>query len=219
MISRLHYITQEHPHKTHQELALAACKGGARWVQLRIKNKSEDEIRDIAREVRGICKQYHAKIILNDYVHLALELGLDGVHVGKEDMPPRQARKIMGATGIVGATANTLEDVRDLHSWHIDYIGLGPFRFTSTKDTLSPVLGIQGYNEIIASCTKKGMNIPIIAIGGIAEDDIPELMQLGVHGIAVAGAINFHESPGEAVAGFLSKIDIEVYSKPRKVIL
>lgn len=209
MISKIHYITQDHPTKSHQELALSACKGGAKWVQLRIKNKSEDQIRDIAREVYDICKQFQSTLILNDHVQIAKDLHLDGVHIGKEDMDPIIARKILGSNKIIGGTANTWEDVIHLSTMKVDYIGIGPFRFTSTKEKLSPVLGIEGYEHIVSMSKQYNIQIPLIAIGGININDIPILLNAGVFGIAVAGAINLQESPQKSMRDFLHKINSE----------
>lgn len=195
MISKLHYITQDLPHKTHQQLAMAACEGGANWVQLRMKNKDPDELKEIAIEVQAICKMFGAKFIINDHVQLAKELHSDGVHVGKEDMAPALVREILGKDCIIGGTANNWEDIQRLHEQGVDYIGLGPFRFTSTKQKLSPILGIEGYRHLLSLCDANAMTIPIVAIGGIRENDVAEILKTGVHGIALAGAINESQTP------------------------
>lgn len=182
MISKLHYITQGNIEgKSHQELAELACKGGVDWVQLRVKDTPYIEWKTIALETREICNRYGAKLIINDNPKLAVEVGADGVHVGKEDMPLGEVRKLIGDTMILGATTNTIEDIVDASQFKVDYVGLGPYRFTSTKDKLSPVIGLDGFYEIRQRMKKKEIEIPVIAIGGILIDDIQEVFSVGVH--------------------------------------
>ena len=109
--------------------------------------------------------------ILNDRVELAALIGADGVHLGKNDMSPMEARSILGPQAIIGGTANTFDDILRLIDESVDYIGLGPFRFTSTKKNLSPVLGIEGYAHIFQLCKEHNINIPIVAIGGLDKSD------------------------------------------------
>jgi len=184
-ISKLHFIT------TSAAVAEQACAGGVDWVQLRLKNVSYDEYRKVALEVQEICKRYNATLIINDVPRLALEIGADGVHVGKEDTITAEEENALMAGGyIIGRTTNTLEDILNLKDKTTDYIGLGPYRFTTTKDKLSPVLGAEGYKQIYAALGRDGKNVPpIVGIGGITAADIPELMSTGLYGIAVSGAI------------------------------
>lgn len=184
-ISKLHYITTD-PHHAEQ-----ACKGGVSWVQLRLKNVPYDTYYSVARQVQQVCKKYNATFIINDNVHLALDIKADGVHIGKDDMPPAEARQLLGDNFIIGCTANTLEDIIRLASQPIDYIGLGPYRFTTTKEKLSPVLGLEGYRSIRQQLQQARITCPpIIAIGGILSYDIPLLFNAGANGIAVSGAIH-----------------------------
>lgn len=154
-ISKLHYITQDIKGKSHAELAKQACEGGVKWVQLRMKNVAESAWKDEALETLAICKQYGAKLIINDNPTLALEIGADGVHLGKNDMPLAEAAKIIGDKMILGATANNFADIVSASHHQVDYIGLGPFRFTLTKEKLSPVLGVEGFDEIVKEMKKK----------------------------------------------------------------
>jgi thiamine-phosphate pyrophosphorylase len=188
MIAKLHFISQETELHTHLQTIEAACKAGVQWVQLRIKNKPEEEVLSIAKKAKEICDKYNAKLIINDYPAIAKEIGAYGLHLGKEDMPVSEARKIVGNM-IIGASANTLEDIINHAKNNADYIGLGPFRFTATKKKLSPVLGIEVYKTIMQECEKRGITTPIIAIGGIEANDIPPLMEAGIYGVAISGAI------------------------------
>ena len=95
-----------------------------------------------------MCKEHDAILILDDHVELAQKLEVDGVHLGKTDMPVAEARQLLGEAFIIGGTANTFEDVEMHYRAGADYVGIGPFRFTTTKKNLSPVLGIEGYTSI-----------------------------------------------------------------------
>ena len=166
-----------------------ALEGGCRWIQLRMKDASEEEILKTAESTRKLCRQYDAVFILDDHVALVKRTGADGVHLGKNDMPIDEARRLLGKDKIIGGTANTFEDVKRIYSAGADYIRCGPFRFTTTKKNLSPILGLDGYKRIIEQVNTYGINIPVIAIGGILLPDISDIMQTGVSGIAVSGAI------------------------------
>ena len=172
-----------------------ALEGGCRWIQLRMKNASDGEFLPLALEVRELCTRSGATFIIDDRVELVEKCGADGVHLGKNDMSPDKAREILGSGKIIGGTANTLEDIVSLHSKGVDYIGCGPFRFTTTKQNLSPVLGLEGYREIVRGMKERGIGLPIVAIGGICHDDIAAVMQTGVDGIALSGSILRADDP------------------------
>ena len=199
-ISRLHYITANPLH------AEAACRGGVDWVQRRVKNKTEDEWKAIAEQTKAVCKKYGAKLIVNDSVKLAKLIAADGVHLGKEDMPPDEARALLGADFIIGGTANTFEDIQRLALLKVNYIGLGPFRFTSTKTNLSPFLGLKGYVELMRMCAEENITVPVIAIGGIQLNDVDAILASGVYGIAVSSAISDTTDISEAAKLFFEKL-------------
>ena len=199
-ISTLHYIT------TTPEAAELACQGGVRWVQLRVKNQPYATWKQLALETQAVCRRYGATLLINDNPRLAQEIGADGVHVGAADMPPAEARAMLGAKFIIGGTANTFADVQRLAAAGVDYIGLGPFRFTSTKEKLSPILGLAGYAEILQQCRAAGLTVPIIGIGGIALADVAPLLATGLHGIAVSGSIGQAENPAVAAQFFVNEL-------------
>jgi thiamine-phosphate pyrophosphorylase len=188
MIEKLQFISQQTDQLSHLQSISAACKAGVKWVQLRVKEKSAEEVLALALEAREICKSYGAKLIINDHPAIALKAGADGVHLGKLDMPVAEARKMVGDM-IVGATANTFEDIEAHARSGADYVGLGPFRFTATKKNLSPILGLEGYRAIMKKCRQENIHIPIVAIGGIQVADIAGLRQAGLHGIAVSSLL------------------------------
>lgn len=167
----------------------AALDGGCRWVQLRMKDASDDEIRRVVSVIKPMCDQMEAFLILNDRVNLAKELEVSGVHVGKEDMSPSEARAILGAGAVIGVTVNTFEDVLRAATCDIDYVGIGPYHHTTTKKNLAPILGKEGISEICRQMDEKGIEIARVAVGGIGIDDILPLMECGVNGVAVSGAI------------------------------
>lgn len=172
-----------------------ALKGGCRWVQLRMKDASDQAFAELARQVAPLCRQYGATLIFDDRVHLVTPLGADGVHLGQNDMPITEARQILGPTKIIGATANTAAQALAAYSAGADYLGIGPYRFTTTKKNLAPTLGLKGYREIMAALRRQGMVLPVVAIGGIELDDITALRQCGVDGIAVSGLILNSHNP------------------------
>ena len=166
-----------------------ALEGGCRWVQLRIKDATDEEVRPIAIHAQQMCKAAGATFIIDDRVELVRELKADGVHLGKNDMPIAKARKVLGEEFIIGGTANTFDDVKAHYEAGVNYIGCGPFRFTTTKKKLSPTLGLDGYRTIISQMKAANIDLPIVAIGGITAADIPEIMETGVTGIALSGAV------------------------------
>ena len=175
----------------------AVLEGGCRWIQLRMKDASTEAFLHAGREVGQLCRQYGATFILDDRVELVAELGADGVHLGKNDLPVAEARRLLGPSVRIGATANTFADIERAAAAGADYIGLGPFRFTRTKSNLSPLLGIGGYRTIMAQCRAAGIALPVVAIGGITAADTAEILATGVSGIALSGALLNAEDPTE----------------------
>ncbi|MDE6094803.1 MAG: thiamine phosphate synthase, partial [Muribaculaceae bacterium] len=135
------------------------------------------------------CIEKEVFLILNDRVELAKELNVGGVHLGREDMPPSKARMMLGPAAVIGVTANTYSDIISVSALDIDYYGIGPFRHTTTKKNLSPVLGIDGIRKICYEMEENHIEIPRVAVGGIGYDDILPLLEAGVNGVAVSGAI------------------------------
>ena len=185
------------------------CKAGGRWIQARAKNQTPADWKKIIMGVGEVCKKHNAVFIVNDNVGLAKKCGADGVHLGKTDMFPSKAREFLGNGFIIGGTANTFEDVARLANEKVDYIGLGPYRFTTTKKNLSPVLGLEGYKIIIESMHKANIAIPIIAIGGILPHDIGPLLGLGVHGVALSSVITQSQDMESKTKEILEKFLIE----------
>ena len=203
----LQYISHFTPQISYAEGIRMALEGGCRWIQLRMKDAPAEEIIACAEEVLPLCRRHGAKFLLDDHVELVRQLGADGVHLGKNDMAVDEARKILGPDIIIGGTANTIEDIIRLHKQGADYIGCGPFRFTTTKKNLSPILGLDGYKSIVLKMKELGIDLPIVAIGGITVEDIPAVMGTGVSGIALSGAILGAPNPVEMTARIIETID------------
>lgn len=204
MVQFITHFTERYSYLDSVKIAL---EGGCRWVQLRMKNADEQTMRRTAEEAMALCRAAGARFIIDDNVHLVKELGADGVHLGKNDMPVPQARELLGKGFIIGGTANTIEDVTALYAAGADYIGCGPFRFTTTKEKLSPVLGIEGYRRIVEAMRKNGINLPIVSIGGITLEDIPDIMATGVNGIALSGSVLRAEDPVEEMRKTVNLVD------------
>ncbi len=192
MVQFISHYSERYSYLDSIQLAL---EGGCRWIQLRMKDATDDEVRPIAVEAQKLCRAYGAKFIIDDRVALVRELGADGVHLGKNDMPIREARQILGPDFIIGGTANTFEDAKAHYEASADYIGCGPFRFTTTKQKLAPVLGLDGYRQIIQQMRAANITIPVVAIGGITKDDIPAILQTGITGIALSGTVLRADDP------------------------
>lgn len=190
----LQFISHQNERFSYEEGCLKALEGGCRWIQLRMKEAQEDEIAHVAEHLIPVIKEYDGVLIIDDHVELCRKINANGVHIGKNDMPPAEARNLLNEQFIIGGTCNTYEDILKIHSF-VDYIGCGPFRYTTTKKNLAPVLGIDGYREIIWNCRSNDINTPIVAIGGITESDILDILNAGPNGIALSGEILNAEDP------------------------
>ncbi|KQS28366.1 hypothetical protein ASG33_16090 [Dyadobacter sp. Leaf189] len=188
-MGRLQFISQENGAISHLDSISRALEAGCRWIQLRVKNKPEEEVLQLAWEATRLCDRYGAKLIINDFPRVAQAVEAYGLHLGLTDMAVPQARALVGSRMVIGGTANTWEDIVLRVQEGCDYIGLGPFRFTTTKQNLSPVLGLEGYSALMQKMAAAGYNTPIIAIGGIVPDDVPALLATGVHGVAMSSAL------------------------------
>lgn len=179
---------------------------GGRWIQLRMKDASAEVIVCRGKEMLALCRKRRAVLVVNDAPQLAVAIGADGVHLGQADMPPIEARRIIGDGAVIGSTANTFEQIAARNDGETDYVGLGPFRFTTTKKNLSPVLGTEGYRTILGRMRTENIPLPVVAIGGIELPNIPQIMRTGVDGIALSGAIARADSPATTTANFLNAI-------------
>ncbi len=188
------HSTERYSYIDSVRLALA---GGCRWIQLRMKEATTRELFNAALAVRRLCREAGATLIVDDRVDVALVAGADGVHLGQSDLPVVEARRLAGEGFIIGGTANTPEQAVAHARDGANYVGCGPFRFTTTKRGLAPVLGLEGYRRIMERMRAEGIRLPIVAIGGITREDIPVLVATGVSGIALSGSVLRADDPAE----------------------
>ena len=186
MIPKLHYISQGSSLAAHLENIQKACSSGAELVQLRLKNVSEKKCLKLAKEAREITSNFQTRLIINDYYKIAKEVKADGVHLGKTDTCPTIARKHLYTWQLIGGTANSLQDCETLLDKEVDYIYLGPFRLTKTNGNIPPVVGLNGYTTIIEALKTE---TPIIGVGGITTNDVTNILETGISGIAVSEEI------------------------------
>ncbi|CAM3628864.1 thiamine phosphate synthase [Flavobacterium chungbukense] len=189
MYNKLQYISQGETIEQQLYNIHQALDAGCNWVQMRFKNQTSKDTFTLAEAVKPLCEEYLANFIINDDLHLAEQIAADGIHLGLTDTKIDEARAILGTNKIIGGTANTFEDIENHIKNGCDYIGLGPFRFTNTKEKLSPILGLAGYFDILEKLKKNKLQIPVYAIGGITVRDVSPLLETGIHGIAVSGII------------------------------
>lgn len=200
----LQFITNTDCGVPVEQQIFAVIEGGCRWIQVRMKDASDEEIRKVVEAVKPKCLETESFLLLNDRVELAKELNVGGVHLGREDMPPSKARMILGPAAVIGVTANTFADVLAVSNLDIDYFGFGPYATTTTKKNLAPVLGLDGIKKLCDDMQEKEINIAHVAVGGIRLEDVKPLLEAGVNGIAVSGAIAKAPDIVEATKKFIS---------------
>jgi thiamine-phosphate pyrophosphorylase len=205
MASRLYFLTMDEGPIDHLQQVEAACKAGIKWIQLRMKQASDEEVRATALAAKKITDANGCVLIINDRVEIALEVKAGGVHLGKQDMAISAARRLLGKDMIIGGTANTVEDIRDHYAQGADYIGLGPYRYTTTKKNLSPILGLEGYRQIMQILKQEEVSIPVVGIGGIEMKDAASLFGVGLHGIAFSGML-VHAEDRTAMVESINKL-------------
>ena len=185
----VHYVSQGNNPEQHIEGIKRALDAGCSWIQLRLKEVEKSTYIETGHLCRTICNQHHALLTINDCPDVALAVAADGLHLGKNDASLATARQIVGSEMIIGATVNNWQDILALKNNQPDYLGLGPLRFTNTKQKLSPVLGVEGYTRLLKKMQQQAIKLPVLAIGGIQLDDLTALKKTGVHGIAISGLL------------------------------
>ncbi|MBD5370331.1 MAG: thiamine phosphate synthase [Bacteroides sp.] len=200
----LQYITNTTCGRTIPEQVKAVLDGGCRWIQLRMKGASQEEVAEMARQIKPMCDEKEAFLIINDWVEVCRDVNCTGVHLGQTDTPPSKARMELGPLAVIGVTANTFEQIEAVRALDIDYIGMGPFTDTKTKENLAPVLGLSGISSLCNRMKEAEINIAHVAVGGVKLDDVMPLLEAGVDGIAVSGAIACADDMTEATKKFIS---------------
>jgi thiamine-phosphate pyrophosphorylase len=203
---KFQYISQGSSASEQLQNITAVLEAGGKWIQFRFKNASRDQFFQTALKAQQLCKFYQAIFIVNDCLDVAVELDADGIHLGLSDTSISEARTLLGPSKIIGGTANTFTQVVQRINENCDYVGLGPFRFTTTKEKLSPSLGLERYKEIVSQLQTMDLRIPIFAIGGITLEDIPHIMETGVEGIAVSGLLSNNKKIETIITALNQKI-------------
>ncbi len=168
---------------SYEDMTHKVLLKGVRWIQFREKEKSRHDIYGEAIRLRRLTKDYNAVLIINDFLDIAMCTGADGVHLGQDDLPLKEARRVIGRDRIVGISTHSIEQAIEAEKHGADYIGFGPVFSTLTKDAGEPK-GIDMLYEV-----KKQVNIPVVAIGGISLDNVRSVLHTGVDAVAVASAI------------------------------
>ncbi len=202
----LQYITNTDAPSSVTDQIRAVLNGGCRWIQVRMKEATDLEVRNVVETVMPWCLETESFLILDDRVELAKELQVGGVHLGKNDMRPSEARVLLGAGAVIGVTANTIDDVRAVRGLDVDYVGVGPYSDTKTKKNLAPILGLEGIRNVVTAMKQEEIELPTVAIGGIRLEDVVPVMETGVNGIAVSGAIAFASDIQKATEDFVNAL-------------
>jgi len=169
--------------KSIESVVRQLLDAGVKWFQYRDKSSPDEEYSCALATIIPLCKGAGAKIILNDRVELVHPAGADGIHIGQEDMPVREARRIVGREKVIGVTVRNVDDARSAESAGADYLGVGAVYATETKPE-APVIGLEGLSAV-CRCVR----VPVVAIGGIDEINVRDVVRAGASGVAVASAI------------------------------
>ena len=188
------YLVMTNPAVGYARCAEAAVKTGVRIIQLRMKHAARDAVLKEAREVRRITRGTDTLFIVNDDPSIAAEVEADGVHVGQDDMPVAEVRRQFPSVRIVGLSTHSPAQARAAIAQHPDYIGVGPVYATPTKDIPDPTLGLATMAEMIAS-----VPFPAVAIGGIDEARLPDVIAAGARNFAVVRAVCCSDDPYSAI--------------------
>jgi thiamine-phosphate pyrophosphorylase len=192
------YLVMTDPVVGYAKCAEAAVKAGVKIIQLRMKRASREKILSEARKVRSVTADTGTLFIVNDDPAIASEVGADGVHVGQDDMPPSEIRRLYPALKYVGLSTHSPAQVIAANKEPVDYIGVGPVYATPTKDIPDPTLGLETMSEMISLSDR-----PAVAIGGINSDNIADVRRFGARNFAVVRAVCQSARPDEAISAFL----------------
>jgi len=205
-IEKLHYITHDIPHLSHVEQAQLACEAGAKWIQYRCLSKTDEALLADINTIAETCDDWGTTLIVTDHIHLIGKADIQGFHLEDMNADFAAIRNKVGNDVTLGGSANTVENLIRLANEGADYAGFGPFATTETKPNNLPLLGIEGYYEAVQELKAENIQLPVLAVGGIKIYDVEALMQSGIYGIAVSGAINFADDFIEAYQDFYTMI-------------
>jgi thiamine-phosphate pyrophosphorylase len=205
-IEKLHFITHDIHKLSHIEQAQIACSAGAKWIQYRCLTKNDDELLDDINAIAEICDDWGATLIVTDHIHLNGKADIQGFHIEDFDADFVNLREQLGEAVTIGGSATTIEGLLRLAGAGADYAGFGPFYTTLTKPNNAPLLGVEGYENAMKALKSSGIDLPILAVGGVTISDIDPLMNTGIFGIAASSAINQADDMRAAYLEFYDKI-------------
>lgn len=205
-IEKLQFITHDIDPLTHIEQAQIACEAGAKWVQYRCLTKDDEALLNDIHAIAEICDDWGATLIVTNHVHLNRKADIQGFHIEDMDADFIALRRQLGEDITIGGSSNTAEGLIRLANEGVDYAGCGPFSTTTTKPNNSPLLGIAGYENVVSLLQEKGIEMPVLAVGGIKLEDVDALMATGIFGIAASSAINQAADMKSAYQDFYDKI-------------
>ncbi len=187
--------------QTLYEQVEEALRGGATFIQLREKKLGYDEFLEEAKQIQKLCKEYKVPFVINDNVEIAKQIGADGVHVGQDDMESGKVRTLLGEDKIIGVSAHNVEEALLAQANGADYLGVGAVFNTTSKDDVSTL------NHEVLKEICKAVSIPVIAIGGINEENVLKLAGTGICGVAVISAIFAKDDIKEATKSLRQKVE------------
>lgn len=205
-IEKLQFITHDIEQHTHIAQAQLACEAGAKWIQYRCLSKNDDELLAEINFIAEICDDWGATLIVTDHIHLKGKADIQGFHIEDMNADFIALRKQIGEEYTLGGSANTVENLIRLAEEGADYAGFGPFKLTTTKPNNSPLIGLNGYVDALEKLSAKKIELPILAVGGVALEDVTSLIATGVYGIAASSAINQAEDLRTAYNAFYKAI-------------
>ncbi len=205
-IEKLQFITHDIEKLSHINQARIACEAGAKWIQYRCLTKNDEDLLSDINAIAEICDDWGATLIVTNHIHLKGKADIQGFHIEDMDADFIALRKQLGEEATIGGSSNTIEGLIRLAAEGVDYAGFGPFNVTTTKPNNAPLLGIQGYTEAIKILKDQQIDLPILAVGGVTLNDIDELMETGIFGIAASSAINQAEDMNDAYLSFYNKV-------------
>lgn len=205
-IEKFQYITHDIPHLSHIEQAQQACEAGAKWIQYRCLSKTDEELLQDINAIAEICDDWGSTLIVTDHVHLNGKADIQGFHIEDMDADFIALRKLVGNDITLGGSANTIENLIRLANEGADYAGYGPYAVSETKANNYALIDIEAYNHTVKELQNKAIELPVLAVGGIKIYDVEALMQTGIYGIAVSGAVNFADDFIEAYQDFYSLV-------------
>lgn len=205
-IEKLQFITHDIPQHSHIEQAQIACNAGAKWVQYRCLTKNDDELLKDIHAIAEICDDWGATLIVTDHIHLNGKADIQGFHIEDFEADFTQLREQLGEAVTIGGSATTLEGLIRLAREGADYAGFGPYYTSTTKPNNAALLGIDGYRNAMTELQRLGINLPVLAVGGITINDVDPLMLTGIFGIALSSAINQSDDMSAAYQAFYNRV-------------